>query len=303
MSLYVVAIDPNLPSFVILGLIVVALGIFLRLLKQPYVVAYIIAGVVMGDHGFGLITDIAVINSLGEFGLILLLFFIGMEISLPDLVQNWRLALLGTILQVIATIGLVLLIGLWMDWTWSRIIMLGFVMALSSSAVVIKILDDSNETKTIIGQNVISILLMQDILIVPMLIITGYLGGHVPPPDEMIRQFLGGLLVIIFFAWLLKKRHIKLPYANHIREDHELQVFVAFITCFGFAMLTALFSLSAALGAFLAGIFVHAARSTKWFHDSLHSFRVVFVALFFISIGLMIDLDFLLENFKIVVCF
>ena len=115
--------------------------------------------------------------------------------------------------------------------------MLGFVMALSSSAVVIKILDDGEETKTPIGQNVISILLMQDILIVPMLIITGYLGGQIPPADEVIRQLIGGTLVIAFFIWMLKKKHINLPYTHHIRKDHEIQVFIAFIICFGFALI------------------------------------------------------------------
>lgn len=171
------AIDPNLSSFVLLGLIIIGLGVLLRLFKQPYVVAYILAGVFLGEHGFEIITDRTVINSLGEFGLILLLFFIGMEISLPDLLKNWRIALLGTMGQVLASVLLVALIGWLMGWPSNRSIMMGFVMALSSSAVVINVLDDAGETKTVIGQHVISILIMQDVLIVPMLIITGYLGG------------------------------------------------------------------------------------------------------------------------------
>lgn len=294
------AIHPNLPSFVILGIIIIGLGVILRWLRQPFVVAYIVAGVLLGEYGFGLVTDDSVINSLGEFGLILLLFFIGMEISLPDLVKNWRAPLLGTAGQVLASVGLTALIGWAMDWPWSQIVMLGFVLALSSSAVVIKLLDDAGETNSDVGQKVISILLMQDVLIVPMLIATDYLGGRVPPTEEVLRQVIGGVLIIGFLFWILKKKHVKLPYTHYIRKDHELQVFIAFIICFGFALLTALLGLSAALGAFLAGIYVHAARSTQWFHDSLHSFRVIFVALFFVSIGLMIDLDFLMANLSVV---
>ena len=98
----------------------------------------------------------------------------------------------------------------------------------------------------------------------------------------------------------LKQKEITLPFSKSIEKDHELQVFIAFIICFGFALGTALFGLSAALGAFVGGIFVHAARSTKWFHDSLHSFRVVFVALFFVSVGMLIDVGFLFANWKII---
>jgi CPA2 family monovalent cation:H+ antiporter-2 len=292
--------DPILLKFVFLGLIIIGLGTILRYFHQPYVIAYILAGVLLGEHGLQVITDKELIASFGEFGLILLLFFIGMEISLPDLLKNWKIATIGTSLQVIASVLLVAVIGWFFNWEINRIIILGFVISLSSSAVVIKLLQDNNEAQTETGQNVISILLMQDILIVPMLIATSYLGGTIPAAKEIIIQIIGGILIIGGIIWIVKKKEIKLPFAKQIEQDHELQVFIAFIFCFGFAVVTALFGLSAALGAFVGGIFVHSARSTEWFHDSLHSFRVIFVALFFVSIGMLIDIDFLIENWKII---
>lgn len=294
------AINPNLYGFVLMGIIIIGLGVILRYFKQPYVVAYIFAGILLGDFGFEIITDKELVHAMGEIGLILLLFFIGMEINLPDLVKNWKIATLGTLFQIIGSIGLVSLIGLYFDWPTARIITIGFVISLSSSAVVIKLLQDTGETDSITGKNVISILLMQDILIVPMLIATNYLGGNVPTFTESVLQIIGGVLIIGTIVWIWKKKEIKIPFRERFEEDHELQVFVAMVVCFGCAIITSFFGLSAALGAFVGGMVIHAACSTEWFHDSLYAFRVMFVAIFFVSIGVLIDLGFLMENWQIV---
>ncbi len=294
------ASNPDLINFVLLGITVIVIGVILRYFRQPYIIAYILAGVMMGEHGMRLITDEKAIHNMGEFGLILLLFFIGMEISLPNLVKNWKVPTFGTVSQILGSIILVAILGWLYDWNTNQIIVLGFITSLSSSAVVFKLLQDNNEFNTEIGQNVISILLMQDILIVPMLIITNHLGGSVPGTNEVLLQIIGGVFIVGLIIWLIKKEKFTIPFIENLKDDHELQVLVAFIFCFGFALLTAFFGLSAALGAFVGGIFVNAANSSAWFHDSLHSFRVVFVALFFISIGMLIDVGFLITNWQIV---
>ena len=294
------AFNPNLLLFVIIGLIVIILASALRYFKQPFVIAYILAGVLLGKHGFKIITDEQLIASLGEIGLILILFFIGMEISIPEFIKKWRVAVFGTTFQILASVLSVGAIGFFFDWPTNQIIVLGFVISLSSSAVIIKLLQDSNESKTQIGENIISILLMQDILIVPMLIATNYLGGQLPSTSEIVLQLIGGLLLIACMVWVLSKKAFSIPFSKAFERDHELQVFFACIICFGFASLTAYFGLSAALGAFVAGMSVHAAQSTEWFHDSLHSFRVIFIALFFISVGMLIDLGFILANWGVI---
>lgn len=293
-------INPELLSIVLISVIIIAIGGILRYVRQPYVIAYILAGVLIGKHGFEIVTDEEAIRAISEFGLILLLFFIGMEISLPEFIKNWKVPTLGTLIQIIGSILMIGLIGYFFNWSMNRIIVLGFIISLSSSAVVIKLLQDNKESNTAIGQCVISILLTQDILIVPMLILTSYFGGTAPSTQEIILQLLGGLLLISGIIWVIRKKEFTLPFSNTLKDDHEMQVFVAIIFCFGFAILTAFFGISAALGAFVGGMVVHAARSTEWFHDSLHSFRVIFVAIFFASVGMLIDISFLISNWKII---
>ncbi len=293
-------IHQSVISLVIVGFIIMLLGFLLKKIKQPVIVAYILAGILVGPSGFGIIKDQSVIEILGELGLILLLFFIGMEISLPNMLKMWKTALFGVFFQVIASILIITTIGLYFGWDWNRIIILGFILSLSSSAVVIKIMDEKNELETSIGQNVLSILLMQDMVIVPMLLITDFLGGEMPTIGKTILQITGGIIILFLFLYIIKNKTIRLPFAKKIEADHEVQVFVAVLFSFGFAIITSLIGLSAALGAFFAGIVVHAADSTEWVHNSLHSFRVAFVSMFFVSIGMLINLRFLIDNYQIV---
>ena len=293
-------VDPILVNLVLLALAIIVIGFVLRLIKQPYVIAYIIAGVILGPSVTGIIQDETLITELGSFGLILLLFFIGMEISLPQLIANWKISVLGTLAQVVFSIAAVATVGYWFNWPVNRIILLGFVISISSTAVAIKILQDKNELQTRVGQNVIGILLAQDIIIVPMLIIISYLNGESPDLINLGKQLVGGILLILFVLWMIKKETIKLPFDKFIRSDHEIQVFIAFFMCFGFAVLTALLGLSSALGAFVAGMLISKARSTEWVHESLHAFRIMFVALFFVSIGMLIDLSFIQKHFAII---
>lgn len=291
-----ITIDPFLSRFVILSLVIIVVGFLLRLFKQPSLVTYIIVGVLVGPFGFGLITDEALITNLGSFGLILLLFFIGMEIHLPDLITNWRVSVFGTLIQIVVSVFIVWLLGQYFGWKINQVVMLGFVISLSSTAVIVKLLKERNELYTKTGKNVIGVLLAQDVLIVPMLIILGYLGGDKQDILLLFKQIIGGILIIGVIVYILIKKEIKLPLMKYLRKDHEMQVFVAFTLCFGFSILTALFGLSSALGAFIAGIVLSSTKSTRWVHNSLNAFKIVFVALFFVSVGMLIDLEFLKEN-------
>jgi CPA2 family monovalent cation:H+ antiporter-2 len=291
-----ITIDPFLSRFVILSLVIIVVGFLLRLFKQPSLVTYIIVGVLVGPFGFGLVTDETLITSLGSFGLILLLFFIGMEIHLPDLITNWRVSVFGTLIQIVFSLAVVWLLGQYFNWKINQVVMLGFVISLSSTAVIVKLLKERNELYTKTGKNVIGVLLAQDVLIVPMIIVLGYLGGDKQDIILLLKQIIGGILIVGVIIFILVKKEIKLPFMEYISKDHEMQVFVAFALCFGFSILTTLFGLSSALGAFIAGIVLSSTKSTQWVHDSLNAFKIVFVALFFVSVGMLIDLEFLKEN-------
>lgn len=291
-----ITIDPVLSKFVILSMVILLVGFLLRVLKQPSIVTYLIVGVVVGPHGLGFVTDEALVTDLGSLGLVLLLFFVGMEIHLPNLVTNWKVSVIGTFIQIVVSVIVVWFLGRIFNWAINQVIMLGFVISLSSTAVIVKILHEREELSSKAGQNVLGVLIAQDILIVPMLIIINYLGGDKPEAAEMLKQIIGGLLIIGVILYILKKKEIKLPFRRYIQKDHEVQVFVAFTMCFGFSIVTALFGLSSALGAFIAGIFLSATKSTAWVNHSLHAFKIMFVALFFVSVGMLIDLQFLREN-------
>ena len=284
----------TLISVVIISIILV--GFFLKRIKQPYIIGYILVGIFLGDSGIGLIQNSEQIQNIGELGLILLLFFVGMEISLPEFKQQWKIAFIGTTLQIIFSVGLIALLGYFLEWSWTRIIVLGFVISLSSSAVIIRILEDKGIIDNRLGKNLLSILLTQDMLIAPMLVMVSMLGGASQTASSIVLLIVGALLFVIVLTYIYFKQEITIPFSDTIKDDHELQVFMALIFCFGGALLSSYFGLSAALGSFIGGMIMHAGKATHWIHDTLNSFRILFVSVFFIGIGLQIDLSFIYLN-------
>ena len=187
-TLAAVQVDPILSILVVLSTGIILFSFIFKLLNQPYVIAYILVGVLMGPYGLQLITDELLISNLGSFGLVLLLFFIGMEISLPKLIANWRIPVLGTLIQISFSLGATWMLGLLLKWQLNQIIVLGLVISLSSSAIVITYLQNKNILTSHFGQNIIGILLVQDILVVPMLILLNYLSGEVMTSLDIIKQ-------------------------------------------------------------------------------------------------------------------
>lgn len=289
-------LDPSLFTVVAIIAVILLIGLLLQLIRQPQVIGYLLAGVAIGPFGIALLTDTQLASRVGAFGVVLLLFFVGMEVAPRKLIKGWRIAVLGTLVQVILSVVMVLPLGLWLAWPVERIVLLGFVISLSSSAVIIKLLRDSGEIKQKEGQDVLGILLVQDLIIIPMLIIIGLFGGGTPGWSELGLQIFGAALIFLILAWTLGKNSLHLPFGTQIRKDHELQVFAALLICLGLSLLTGMAHLSTALGAFVAGILVTATRETQWVRTSLEPFRVIFVALFFVSVGIMVDVNFILSH-------
>jgi CPA2 family monovalent cation:H+ antiporter-2 len=286
-------LDPVLPYTVGALLAILVLGLLLRSLKQPHVVGYLIAGVILGPHGIALVQDEVTLGRLGAIGVVLLLFFIGMEASPRKLIDNWKVAVLGTLLQIFISIGCVWPLGLILDWPVERIMLIGFVISLSSTAVVLKLLHDWKEFDTKVGQNVLVILLAQDLAVIPMLIILAMLGGTDAEHGNIYLQAGGAVLIAVIVGYIAVKNTIHIPLGRILGEDLDMHVFAALAICLGLSLLTGLAGLSTALGAFVAGMLIGAAQETRWVHQSLGPFRVLFVALFFVSIGMLVDLGFL----------
>ena len=280
---------------VVTGLVLI--GMLLRPFRQPQLVAYILAGVLMGPAALGWVEDTHQLEQLGELGVTLLLFFIGLEVSPRELARGWRIAVIGTGLQIALSVGAVWLVGWFLDWPLPRILLLGFVISLSSTAVVIKLLQDSNELHSPVGKNTLLILLAQDIAVVPMMILLASLGSQTGA--ETVNPWIqlgGGAVLVALTGWLLSRESISLPFLGWVRDNHEMQVFVALLLCFGCALITSLIGLSAPLGAFIGGMIIGRTQEIRWVHDALEPLHIIFVALFFVSVGMLIDPAFLLDN-------
>ena len=207
--------------------------------------------------------------------------------------MSWRVTIIGTLLEVGLSVGVVWLVGRHLGWPVGRIILLGFVITHSSTSVILKLFEETGDLDTPVGRHVVGISLMQDLSVVPMLIVLGFFGADRPMVRQVALQAVGGVALLAFIYWLSTRPCVHLPAARFIRDDHEMQVFAALLVCFGMALASSLLGLSAAMGAFVAGVLVNACRETTWVRERLQPFRVVFLGAFFLSIGMLIDLRFL----------
>jgi CPA2 family monovalent cation:H+ antiporter-2 len=288
--------DPFMLDIVGALLGIVGVALVSRALRQPHVVGYLAAGMLLGPHGLAVLTERATLSHIGQFGVLLLLFFIGMENNPRELLARWRITFLGTAGQIIGSVACIAVLGWWLQWNTARILLLGFVISLSSTALVLNYLRQTGQTESKIGRDALGVLLAQDLAVIPMLIVVDYFGEGGVDGRTVVLQLAGGALALALLAWLVWGRNLRLPFSSRLRGDHELQTFVAFAVCLGFALLAEGFELSASLGAFLAGMLIGAARETEWVADRMEPFRVVFVAVFFVSVGLLVNLDFVVDH-------
>ena len=187
--------DPVLPTMVGTIFLMLLVGGVLKFIGQPQIIAYLLAGVLIGPHGLALIADTELVHRLGALGVVLLLFFVGMEVVPEKLRARWRIPVIGTLLQVLFCFLPVAAIGFMYDWSWGRIALLTFVVSLSSSAVVIRLLQERSELSTGFGQDMLGVLLVQDLLVIPMLIIIGLFGGQQVDMHSLSMQMIGVVLM------------------------------------------------------------------------------------------------------------
>lgn len=263
----------------------------LRSMRIPAAIAYIITGVIVGPSGLGMVNDRELMTHMGDLGVIMLLFFIGMEVSLPRLIDGWRIALVGTLAQILLSVA-VCIGGAWLfGSTWKEGLLFGFLISMSSTAVVLTLLKDANELDLPFGQNALGILLVQDMAIVPMMIVLGIVGGEGDvEPLAIVMQVVGGSLLLALAVWLMRRPGWRFP--GGVKQSLDSKIMLGLLLCFSAAALTAEIGLSAPFGAFLAGMILHASDQSEWVEEHLRSLYVVFVAIFFMSVGMLVSLDF-----------
>ena len=196
-------LDPIMPYLVGAVLTIVIVGLLMRRLRQPHVVAYLLTGIALGPYGLAFIADETTLSHLGSLGVVLLLFFVGMEVSPRRLISNWKVAVIGTLLQILISVGVVWVIGHFAEWPLARTLLIGFVISLSSTAVVLKILQERGELETDTGQDVLGILLVQDLAIIPMLLILGTFSGETSSLTQVLLQGIGTLLFVGLIALII----------------------------------------------------------------------------------------------------
>lgn len=283
-------------AIAVLSCVVLFFILLLRRFKQPYFIAYIIAGVLMGPELLNVIPAPEVASELGEIGIVLLMFSIGTDIDLDHFRQNFYQPFVIALVQILLSFAAVYFIGLNLGWTFNSIILLSFIISLSSSAIVFQYLERTGQIKSRLGIITCGVLLMQDILVVPMILSLNFIYGSAISFFELVKVCIGGILILLFLRAAITKRIFHIPMRKEITADHDLQVFIGFCICFGMAGISSWFGLSPAFGAFAAGIIIGRDKATRWLGKSLIPFKVFFMAFFFLAVGLRLDAAFFVAN-------
>ena len=168
----------QLTSIALVVLAALACGLFMQRFRQPALVGYILAGVILGPSGIALVENREAIGLLAELGILMLLFVLGMELSLRAIRQVWKIALFTTAIQIGACLLVMLGAAELFGWPLSRAVLLAFVIALSSTAVAVKMLEEIGELRSRVGQVIVGVLIAQDLAVVPMMLTINAMGGE-----------------------------------------------------------------------------------------------------------------------------
>jgi CPA2 family monovalent cation:H+ antiporter-2 len=294
--LFINGVGELLQSLVIMLLTILLIGLVMKKLNQPYFVAYILAGIILGPHGIKVLTQADTISAVGELGLLMQMFFIGTKLEVQTFAKQIKKPLVGTIAQLLFSLVFIAIIGSFYKWSAKEILLFTFIISLSSSAIILEYLEKNKELNKPLGILTSGILVLQDFLLVPMLLTINFLGEKKLSLYTIISLIVSLILITFLLRKIFLKNRINLSFPRSLQSDHELQVFVGLLFCFGFAWFTQAINLSAAVGGFMAGIFISQSNSMQWLEQHLAPFRVFFLSLFFLSIGLQINIDFLREH-------
>ena len=266
-------------------------------LGVPSIVGFLVTGLIAGPHGLALIQADHEVEILAEIGVILLLFTIGIEFSLKNLLQIKRAVLLGGSLQVGLTLLAAFAIARRLGQATNESLFIGCLAAVSSTAIVMKLLQERDDTRTPHGRTALAILIFQDIAIVPMILITPILAGEASDINKALILLLAKGVVMIAVVSVSAKYIVPLILSQVLRtRSREVFLLSVFAICLAVVWLTSRFGVSLALGAFLAGLIVSESDSS---HDALghiSPFRDVFTSFFFVSVGMLLDFHILFQK-------
>ncbi|HYA59596.1 MAG TPA: monovalent cation:proton antiporter-2 (CPA2) family protein, partial [Burkholderiaceae bacterium] len=266
-----------------------------RLFHQPPVLGYLIVGMTIGPHGLALAPDTAETRHLAELGIVFLMFTVGLEFSLARL-RSMRSVVLGLgISQILLTVGAVLaagyLFGSYFGVGMPGAFALGAALAMSSTAILMRLIAERLELDTDHGRRIVGVLLLQDLAVVPLLVIVPSLSS---PPAQMGMAILiaAGKAAALLVVLLLGGRALLRPWLHLVarRQSQELFMLNLLLLTLGLAWLAGRVGLSPALGAFVAGMLLSETEYRHHVDEDIKPFRDVLLGLFFVTIGMLLDL-------------
>ncbi|TKB69311.1 MAG: hypothetical protein E8D52_10150 [Nitrospira sp.] len=287
----------------IVFLAAVAGGVLARLAGQPLILGYVLGGIAIGPFTPGpIISGSHTFDLFAEIGVILLMFSIGLEFSVKDLMGVKWVALAGGPLGILMAIGLAVVTGSLIGWSMTQSIVIGAVISIASTMVLARMLVDRGELRTKHGRVMIGIALVEDVAVVAMTVLMPALGEFDSGRLLVIGQALAKALLILVPVGYLGTKVIP-PIMTHVArtQNQELFLLVTLAISLGTAAVTQMIGLSLALGAFLAGLIISASGYGHETLARLLSLRDAFVALFFVTIGILIDPRVIIDNLSLLV--
>ncbi len=280
----------------------VGFGLLLRLLRQPPLVGYILAGLALGPAGLGLVEYTDALSSLAELGVILLLFIIGIELSVKAFLRVLRPAVIATLGQIICCILLAALVSYYFKWTPAQTLLIGFILTLSSTAVALMVLRNLGLLRTHAGQVTVGVLVAQDIAVVPMLVFAES-GQQVFDewPLLTVRMLIAVMVLGALLVWIARTTRLRLPLSGHFENNVDLCVLFSLGACCFAASVTGFMGLSPVFGAFCAGLAISHTNLRKAVLDAAQPLQSLLLVVFFVSVGLLVDIDYVSAHLGIVI--
>jgi len=290
----------------ILITVAVLSGLLMHRLRQPALVGYILAGIVLGPSGFELLKQSKNINLLAELGVIMLLFIIGMELSLRGFMRVIKPSSIIAFGQIVVSLCFSITVGFIFDWSISKSLLMGFILALSSTAVSFSILEDLGELRSGVGPITVGTMIAQDIAVVPIIIIAQSMSADsvsLLTTGLVIKLLISVILLVIFLRFLGGGRKLILPFTSSLNGDASLLTLSMLAFATTSAAISGLIGLSLAYGAFLAGLVISASTIRAEAIRAAKPIQSFLIFVFFLSVGLLIDLDYISANWERIMLF
>ncbi len=293
--------DPHfLRELIIVLTATIAIVFIFQKLRLPTIVGFLLTGVIIGPHGFQLIQSVDQVETLAEIGVVLLLFTIGLEFSLETILSVQRRVVWAGLLQVVLTTLVVLAVARLLGASVEVGLFYGFLVSLSSTAIVLRIYHDRGEIDSLQGRLASGLLLFQDLCVVPMMLLLPVLAGSGQDSIFLIVWVLAkSLITLVAIVWTARQLLPRLLHQVALLRNREIFVLFVVLVCFGTAWLTSETGLSLALGALVAGLVISESELSHQIVADILPLRDCFSGIFFISIGMLLNLGLLSQDFRI----